>query len=73
MACYSIGSVFDVEKQHIIRIEIHKIIGGDFFESSTVFFDKTIFPIDIMNPIIVEDEKSIFIADSAFDNIVDDK
>lgn len=70
---HGIGSVFDVERQDIIRIQKQKIIEGGLYDSGTVFFDKTILPMDMMSPIVIEENKLIFIADSAFDDIKDGK
>ncbi|MEH3625109.1 phage repressor protein CI [Enterobacter roggenkampii] len=70
---YGIGSVFDVERQDIISIQKQKIIDGGLFDSGTVFFDKTILPMDMVSPIVIEENKLIFIADSSFDDIVDGK
>ncbi|QKY41310.1 phage repressor protein CI [Escherichia coli] len=67
------GPIFDIERQDILRLHKQKIVDGNLYDAGTIFFDKTILPKNIVNPIVIEENNNIFIADSFFEDITDGK
>ncbi|CAM6299065.1 phage repressor protein CI [Klebsiella quasipneumoniae subsp. similipneumoniae] len=65
------GPMFDIGKTDILRLKKEKVIGGNLLDSGTVYFDKTILPLNITSPIILEEDNNLYVADKSFNEIVD--
>ncbi len=63
--------MFDIGKTDILRLKKEKVIDGNLLDSGTVYFDKTILPLNITSPIILEEDNNLYVADKSFNEIVD--
>ncbi len=50
-----------------------KVINGMLFDTNYLPFDKTMLPSKVKNPISIVDEGNVYLADKAFDEMLDGK
>jgi phage repressor protein C with HTH and peptisase S24 domain len=67
------GPVFDDARNDVIAVTRKKIIDGKLFDSNFYMLDKALLPDSIQSPLIVSDEKKIFLCDQSIDEILDGK
>lgn len=67
------GPINDDAKQDVVTVPRKKLIGGVLFDSNYLMFDKAFHPSILNNPVVISDDKTIYIVENDFDDIVDGK